>query len=393
MIIMISDRLRQLRVARGLSLEALAAEMGGVVTKQALSKYEHGRAFPSPSVLNKLAAALGVKSVHLWTEPTVSVKFIAYRKGYGLGKREQERVESLVAHDLEKRVEIQMLANYCDGGAIPVQALTVNRIEDAEQAADSVRDLWALGFDPISSVTGVLEDHCVHVFDIVAGEKFDGLSAVASVEGQVKAAAIVSRRGVAGERQRLNLAHELGHTVLNVAERLDEEKAAFRFGAAFLAPRCRIHQEVGSKRTFIQLDELLLLKQRFGMSIQALLYRLRDLAVISETHYRDWCIDINRLGWRKKEPAEWPPEHPQWLHQNVLRAVAEEMLTRAEGEALLGRSLEDGQSLPLIEKRAFMKLPMEKRRKLLVEQAEKVVDYYTHHNEWVDFQGGDIIEC
>ena len=35
---MICQRLKQLRLARGLSLDALAAEMGGIVTKQALSK-------------------------------------------------------------------------------------------------------------------------------------------------------------------------------------------------------------------------------------------------------------------------------------------------------------------------------------------------------------------
>ena len=35
---MLADRLRHVRLARGFSLEALAATMGGIVTKQALSK-------------------------------------------------------------------------------------------------------------------------------------------------------------------------------------------------------------------------------------------------------------------------------------------------------------------------------------------------------------------
>ena len=62
---MIEKRLKQLRLANGLSLEGLATRLGGFVTKQALSKYEQGKAKPSPVVLNKLASVLGVKAAIL----------------------------------------------------------------------------------------------------------------------------------------------------------------------------------------------------------------------------------------------------------------------------------------------------------------------------------------
>ena len=93
---MISQRLRRLRLARGLTLEALAAKMGGIVTKQALSQYERGKTRPSPLVLARLAEALDVKAAYLSSEPTISVRFIAYRKRSRLPKREQARVESIV---------------------------------------------------------------------------------------------------------------------------------------------------------------------------------------------------------------------------------------------------------------------------------------------------------
>ncbi|MFA4846505.1 MAG: helix-turn-helix transcriptional regulator, partial [Patescibacteria group bacterium] len=70
---MSGQRIKQLRMARGLSLEELATELGGIVTKQALSKYENDKAKPSLVVLNKLAATLGVKAAHLWEEPSVRV--------------------------------------------------------------------------------------------------------------------------------------------------------------------------------------------------------------------------------------------------------------------------------------------------------------------------------
>jgi hypothetical protein len=41
---------------------------------------------------------------------------------------------------------------------------------------------------------------------------------------------------------------------------------------------------------------------KFTLSLQALLFRLNDLSIISDAYNRQLCIDINRLGWRKEEP-------------------------------------------------------------------------------------------
>ena len=390
---MINQRLKQLRLARGLSLEGLAAEMGGIVTKQALSKYEQGKAQPSPVVLNKLAAALGVKAAHLWSEPSIRVKFIAYRKGSGLLKREQLKVESFVSQELEERIRLQELTHQFDNSGLSIQTLHVKTLEDSERASEVMRKKWNLGNDPIASITGVLENRLIHVLEIDAGERFDGISAVAyDEEDCVKAAAVVTRRGVVGERQRLNIIHELGHLVLDISKDIDEEKAAFRFGTAFLAPAEVVFREVGPKRAFIQPEELLLLKRRFGMSIQALLYRLRDLGIIAESYYKQWCMDINRLGWKKQEPLDLLPEQPQWLRQNVLRALAEGLVTQEEAERMLGETVKGKEPITLRQRRAFMKLPLEERRRILTEQAEKMAAYYKQDLEWKELQGGDIVE-
>jgi len=391
--LMFGNRLKQLRRARGFSLDALAAEMGGIITKQALSKYELGKATPSPVVLNKLAAALGIKAAHLWSEPPFSVKFIAYRRGSGLLIGEQKRLESLVIQSLEDRVRLQDLTQQINGSALPVQKLKVKKVADAEAAAGKMRTIWSLGQAPIANVTDILEDHLVHVLEVDAVEKFDGISAVAiNGDKNIKAAAVVSRSGIAGERQRLNLVHELGHLVLHISKEADEEKAAFRFAAAFLAPADSLLREVGKKRVFIQPEELLILKQRFGVSMQALLYRLHDLDVITDSYYKKWCIDISRLGWRKHEPCELPPERPQWLRRSVLRAVGEGLLARDEAEQMLGEQLKIKESLSLIERRSFMKLPIEERRKLLSEQADRFEAYYGQNPETRELGGGDIID-
>lgn len=390
---MLQNRLKQLRLARGLTLEALSERMEGLVTKQALSKYEKGASQPSMSVLTKLAETLGVKTAHLYSEPAVKVELLAYRKCSTLLKRDQEAIESFVSQALEERIRLQELVQEPVRLSLPKKKYKVKSMDDAESAAEELRKLWNLGESPIASVVGLLEDQFIHVFEIdLPCDKFDGISAMAYDEdGQLKAAAVVTRSGLPGERQRMNLSHELGHLVLDVAKNVDEEKAAFRFAGAFLVPSQLLIREFGSRRSSVQLQELLILKKRFGISIQALLYRLHNLEVINDATYTWSCIQINKLGFKKNEPDPLPSEEPQWLKQNVLRAVSEGLLTKEEAERLMGESIEEGHK-QFMDRRAFIKLPMDQRREILHEQAAALKSHYEKLAESEDLGGGDFFD-
>lgn len=391
---MLNHRLKQHRLALGLSLDELAAKMGGVVTKQALSKYETGAAQPSPVVLNKLAAALGVKASRFWAEPVAIIEFVAYRRKSTLPKREKVKVENYIVRVLEDRLKILSLIDSNEESEIPVKKWKIGRLEDVEEAAAALREKWDLGTDPISNLVSTLESHLIQVLEIDADDRFDGISAIAyeSRKKQVIGAAVVTNRGVFKGRQRFNLAHELGHIILDVTSNIDEENAAHRFGAAFLAPAEAIRREVGSKRTHIHAEELCVLKQRYGMSLQAFIRRLLDLDIITKSHFKQWMIDISRLGWRKVEPGESSPEQPQWFRQQTLRLLTEKVITKETAESLLGESIEDNASLSLIERRAFMKLSLADRRRIMQSQAEKLRKYYEENTNHQDWQGGDIIE-
>ncbi len=128
------------------------------------------------------------------------------------------------------------------------------------------------------------------------------------------------------------------------------------------------------------------------MSIQALLFRLKDLHIINESYYRQWCIDVNRLGWRKHEPLEMAPEQPQWMRQGALRALAESLVGKEEAEAMLGEKIGADVPLPVVERQAFMKLPLEERRRLLAEQAARLAEHYAQDTEWRELEGGDLVE-
>ena len=338
---MVGQRLQQLRLARGLSLEVLAAKMGGIVTKQSLSKYENDKANPSPYVLSKIAEALNINASYFFSGPTIRIEYVAYRKSASLLEKDRKTLKSRINQALEDRVRILDLMEQSKDTPIPIKEFTVVKIEDAEKAAEMMREKWQLGSAPILNATATIEDNSICVMNIRANDDFDGICAVVyDNEDRVKTAALVTRNEIAGERQRLNLTHELGHLVLNVKNGVDEEKAAFRFGAAFLAPAHKIFQEVGRKRALIQLQELLFLKKQFGLSMQALLYRMHDLKIINDSYYRQWFARVNQCGWKKQEPEEWAFETSNWLQRNVLRLIAEGILSQIEAERIIGEKLE-----------------------------------------------------
>ena len=387
------NRIKQFRLARGYSLDDLANAMGGVVTKQALSKYERGLSVPKAPVLNRLAAALNVKALRLWAEPELTVRFVAYRKRSTLPIKAQNAIQALVEERLEERTRLQ---EYCFGSApfdVPIEKYAVSSVDDAEEAARKLRDLWELGVDPIANLTAVLEDHLVHVIEVDAPEKFDGISAVAENEaGKPKAAAVVSRSECPGDRQRLSLAHELGHLVMKPSKSVDEEKAAFRFAGALLAPKNSIKREVGERRSSVRIEELLILKQRFGMSIQALLRRLSDLEIISATTYKWSCVHLSQLGYRKQEPQEIKRESSEWLRQAGLRCWAEGFITQQEAERLVRQKLDETESPSSVRRRGFLKLSVEERRRILEDQAAQMQEHYDADDSWRLIQEGDIVE-
>ena len=391
--IMVGERLKRFRLARGMSLDDLEAAIDGLVTKQALSKYERGKMQAKVTILNRIASALGVKSAQLWGESTCHVEWIAYRKRTRMGKKEREQLQSLVAEVLEKRVSLLERMGERNSVELPIQEFPVSKIEDAEGAALALRQQWDLGVDPIPNLVDALEDHHIHIVEVDAIETFDGISAVVRDNGKsVLSAAIATRRGTPGDRHRLNIAHELGHLTLKLGESVDAEKAAFRFGAAFLVPAEELRREIGEKLNRIQSEELQYLKWRYGMSIQAILYRLKDLRIITNSHYKQWCMKINKLGWKKREPIEIPPEKPRRFHQQVFHALSEGLIAEREAEQLLNDTLETASSPSLIERRAFFELPTDLRRSLLREQAKQMADYYQNDPEWRELEGGDLVE-
>lgn len=381
------EQLKTLRLARGYSLDGLSSRIGGLVSKQMLSKYEKGLSQPSQHVAKALAEALGVKVVQLYEAPPFDFEFIAYRKHSALSKGKQLELQAALSEELSKRLEIQQrLGMTC---AINFERQEVRNQGEIEQAAEELRRRWELGGEPIDNLIDVLERKGVHVLEVNgAHERFYGISAVARSDGELCGAMIAYSSSDAGERQRSTVAHELGHLQLEVPEdaELDEEKAVQSFASALLMPRLLMLEMVGQKRSNISFDELLKWKTFFGCSIQAILYRAKTLDIISESYFREWMMEISRRGWRKDEPQKLKPEEPQYWEQLVQRAWSERAITAEEANALVPGAAEDT-GVQGVDRRALLRIPPEERRQLLAQQAAAVADLYepgSEHTEWTD---------
>ena len=340
---MIGQRLKLSRTAAGVSLRGLEERIGNRVTAQAIGKYERDESMPSSGILIALADALSVPVDYLVGNQEMALEAVEFRRKKITSKREEAQVEAKVLHMLERYLMVEEFLGLTSvnwdkprGAPYPI----VSDPGEADRAAHSLRSYWGLGLDPIPNLVEVMEEHGIKVLSCPLGN-IDGLTARVRRAGSIPVPVLVVNDSDWGERQRLTMAHELGHLILEVAPKVDAERAAFRFAGAFLMPAEALWASMGKHRTSIGWGELFDLKRLFGVSVQALTYRCKDLGIFSETLYRRLFKDISHLGWRTppyQEPLAMKREEPRRFERLCFRALAEGAISEAKAAELLETS-------------------------------------------------------
>ncbi|MEX0615311.1 MAG: XRE family transcriptional regulator [Methylophaga sp.] len=339
---MFGERLVRARKAAGLSMQALATQVG--ISANAIKKYEHGENMPSSANLLKIARTLNVRSEYFFRPVKVELKGVEYRKHANTPQKLLNQINSDVLEQAERWKELLDL--YPDS-VKPVPDFSVPNVlpgkissaEDIEELANQVRASWSLGLNPISDMIDTLESHGVMIIvtDIESKKKFDGLAGTIQ-----KTPIVVISSYQPGDRQRFTLAHELGHLVLKgrLPEDMNEEKACNHFAGAFLLPRESLLQHLGNLRSAIEGRELFMLKHEFGISMMAVLIRSGQCGVISESLQKRYFMQFSKLGWRTKEPGEpYPNETTYLFKQLVYRALGEDYIGESKAAELLKMSL------------------------------------------------------
>lgn len=326
---MLGERIRQARLLAGLTQEALANALthaGHPATKAVISKYEHNKSIPSVDFLLLAASILKIPSSYFLHEPKSNVNWLAFRRRSTLLSKEQEAVKAYAADIAELQIELQTLI-YPNSAANLPEVMPVESGHDAEKAASQLRECWKLDEHPIDSLVQTAEDNQIIVVGWQKHEgEFDGLSGWCNHNFPVTVISIA----VEVDRRRFTLAHELGHLVMNTQTVSDKvaEKLAHRFAAALLVPSERAIHELGTRRTRLDLEELGILKRKYGLSIAAWIFRAKDLNIITENHAKILWQEMSRRGWRHKEPVDYiGDELPLHLEQMAHRAVAEGLMS------------------------------------------------------------------
>lgn len=340
---MIGDRIFQARTAAGLSLRQLAERMDRYVSAQVIHKYELGTSQPGSDVLIKLAKALGVKVEFFFRPETDQVVLSqpAFRRKATVSQKQRAAIQAKVRAQLERYLSIESLfpSHRFQSANFPSFAIdATNNLDHLEVVANDVRQLWSLGTDPIERLSEVLEDRGVKVVMLEIDFEIDGLSCWANDAIPV----VLVKKNQPSDRLRLSMAHELGHLLLRGSDTVNIERAANRFAGAFLVPREAALRELGEHRSSFSLFELRSLREKYGMSVQAWIFRARDLGIISEHYFLQLFKHLKSSGLHKQEFGnDLPLDLPKRYERLVMQATEEGLISAAKGAEYLEISLNE----------------------------------------------------
>ena len=336
----IGNNLKRIRLLKNLSLKDAGNLLN--MTATAISKYEKGKILPDSKKLIDFANAYNVKSIELlkvYNAP--KMKFTSFRKKKRLTGQNLELLEELIQDEVYKYLEIIEMNNI-DTDNIKLKKYSCNNFEDVEKAANDFRNYIKISSkQPISDLINILENLGIIIIQIKNSDNrfddFDGLSEIVN-----NIPVIVLLDGIKdGARQRFTIAHELGHLILNINnDELDEERLCNRFASALLMPKEAIINEFGYSRGNINFFELTAFKNEFKVSYTAIVYRLKDLNIISEYLYKKLSIFLSqRIG--KNDPKPIQPETSFQFKKIVYKLEADEIISVNKACELLGVTVDE----------------------------------------------------
>lgn len=293
-------RIAQARELKGFTKTDIATALD--VSPAAVAQWESGVKTPTAANLAALARVVGFpiaafhRDVPTDFSPPGPLSFRA--RSNATTRRVNMRAEQLAKLVAESYIWLR--------ARVSLPPLRLPEIDpsatDPESAAQLCRRHWNLGDRPILKLGELLESQGIVMVRATLGdEKLDAFSCMVSGQPFIF---LGSEKGDRA-RSRFDAAHELGHLLLHqhYTERhlSDSEKhkeiedEAHDFAAAFLMPADTFRSEIFDTT----LNGFLRLKERWGVSVQAMVMRARKLGVIDEYRRIELYRQMSAKGWRK----------------------------------------------------------------------------------------------
>lgn len=331
-------RLILARKMAGMSLQDLANALENKVTKQSLSKYELGLMKPTGELLSLLSKVLSVKPDFFLRKGIVELGKISFRKRTDLLKKDEEAVVERARDYVERYLEIESILGQDQKFDNPIKLRDIHNKEQVEEAARQLREIWELGTNPIPNLVEMLELRGIKIFLVDDVDQIDGF---ATITGNRVPLVVVNVKGKSIERVRFTTIHELAHILLHFTEEVAADKKQVEvlchcFASCFLLPSEKLKAMLGGqKRSYIAIKELIAIKEYYGISIRAILHRLRELEIITDTYYQRWAIYLSKTYGQKAEPGNYKgDEKIKIFEQLINRALSEGIISISKAAAL-----------------------------------------------------------
>lgn len=298
-------RLTLARHLAGLRKSDLAALVDKSPT--AVAAWESGAKRPTAATVAQLALSLSVDPGFFAIRPedvaalSATPHFRSLRSTSQLA-RDQAYAYGQLAVDIATSLERHVEFPDRDVPSLPVSA--DDRDGDGpERAAQLVRKEWGIESGPAGYLVRLLENRGVLVvFSPPQAASVDAYS----FDSKLRPVVVLNPIKRDYYRQRFDVAHELGHLVIHgdaePGGRIVEDQA-HRFAAELLMPADQIRDLLPATMGGNVWRTLARLKEQWGVSIQALLYRARWLGRLSDVSYRNAMTTISARGWRRNEPG------------------------------------------------------------------------------------------
>jgi Zn-dependent peptidase ImmA (M78 family)/transcriptional regulator with XRE-family HTH domain len=284
-------------------------DLAGLVDKSptAVAAWESGAKRPTAATVAQLALSLSVDPGFFAVRPddvaalSSTPHFRSLRSTSQLARDQAFAYGQLavdIATSLEKHVEFPAVA-------VPNLPVAVDNPDDdgPERAAQMVRAQWDVGTGPAGHLVRLLEHHGVLV--VFSPPQTASVDAY-SFDSRLRPVVVLNPIKRDYYRQRFDVAHELGHLIMHgdaePGGRVVEEQA-HRFASELLMPAAEIRDLLPSTMGGNVWITLAKLKEHWGVSIQALLFRARRLGRLGDVSYRNAMMTISARGWRRDEPG------------------------------------------------------------------------------------------
>lgn len=288
-------RLHEARLLMNLSMEKLAELTDGIITKQSISRYEKGIMRPKHDAQRALAQALHISEEYFKGENLqIDMPMLRTTSKDNLTKEELDAIEAKLTFWAEQYIAKEKKGNFHTHFENPIKGSIVSTKEDVILAANLLRRQWHCGDGAIPSILRLLERKGIKIMLTELPNNILGLSTWADKQHPLIVLDMRPEKATI-ERLRLTAVHELAHLLLSFPEPETEdkkkltEKLCTMFASFFLLPKSTFIEELGgTNREKITVEEMIDIKEQYGISLQALIITARDYDIITTPYKRWW---------------------------------------------------------------------------------------------------------